>query len=350
MAMKKVFFTPGPAEIFFTYPDHFRTALKEQIGSISHRGKDFEAIFKNTTSQIKELLNLPSSFHVAFTTSATEIWERTAQNLIQEKSHHFVHGAFGKKFCQVAQNWGKDTEMTQIEEEFVPQKSDADLIAMTMNETSTGFQHHTDDLKTMRELNPDALISLDVVSAVPGADVDFNQVDSAFLSVQKCFGMPAGLGVWMVNNRALEVAQRIDSKSYHSLPSLIKYAAKNQTPSTPNVLGIYLLGKIAEDINRRGIKAIQAEIKYKAALLYQTLENHPKFSISIASKKQRSKTTIVANCEGGNTEVLAFLEKKGMILGEGYSDQKDRQIRIANFPVHSKEQVELLCDTLDKFT
>lgn len=350
MPMKKIFFTPGPSELFFTYPNHLMAALKEQIGSISHRGKTFEALFKNTTSQIKELLNLPPSFRVIFTTSATEIWERTVQNLIKEKSHHFVHGSFGKKFHQVARNWGKDTEMTQIKDEFIPQQSDADLIALTMNETSTGFQHHADDIKTMRELNPDALISLDVVSAVPGTDVDFNQVDSAFLSVQKCFGMPAGLGVWMVNDQALEVAQQIDSKSYHSLPSLVKYAKKNQPPSTPNVLGIYLLGKIAEDMNRRGINAIQSEIKYKAALLYQTLENHSEFSIPITNKKHRSKTTIVANSEGGNTDVLDFFEKKGMILGKGYGDQENRQIRISNFPVHSKEQVELLCDTLTKFT
>lgn len=348
--MRKVFFTPGPSELFFTYPDHLKTALKQHVGSISHRSEEFKNLFRNTTSQIHKLLNLPSSYHVVLATSATEIWERTAQNLIIGKSHHFAHGAFGKKFHQVAFNWGKNAEFTQIGNEFVPQKVDADLIALTMNETSTGFQHDPNDLSMMRELNPDALVSLDVVSAVPCLNVDFSQIDSAFLSVQKCFGMPASLGVWIVNDRSTKVAEKINFQSYHSLPSLLKFEQQNQTPSTPDVLGIYLLGKIAEDMNRRGIKAIQAETNYKAALLYQTLDNHPQFSLAISEKKHRSKTTIVANCENGNIGVLEFLRKKGMILGMGYGGLQDTQIRIANFPTHSKEQVELLCDTLGKFS
>ena len=348
--MKKIYFTTGPSELFFTYSDHLRTAFKDQIGSISHRSKDFGTLFHQATSQISELLNLPPDYHVAFATSATEIWERTAQNLIPKSSHHFVHGSFGKKMHQVAKNWDKEAMLTQIDNSFYPEKSSADLIALTMNETSTGFQHDADDLSQMRQLNPDALISLDIVSCVPGLEVDFNQIDSAFLSVQKCFGMPAGLGVWLVNERAIQMAEKINSNSYHSLPSLLKNASKNQTPSTPNVLGIYLIGKIAEDMTRRGIKAIQNETNYKAALLYQTLENHSKFIPAISEKKHRSKTTIVANCEQGNQEVLSFLQSKGMIVGKGYGDQKEHQIRIANFPAHSKEQVELLCDTLEKFT
>lgn len=347
--MKKNYFTSGPSEIYFTYPDHLRVAMKEQIGSISHRGKDFEAIVEHTIAQVSELLGLPPSYQVVFATSATEIWERTAQNLIAASSHHFVHGSFGEKFYQVVRHWGKNARFTPIENEFVPQRSEADLIALTMNETSTGFQHHHDDLKSMRKLNPDALISLDVVSAVPGLRVDFNQVDSAFLSVQKCFGMSAGLGVWIVNDRAVESAEKIDSKSYHSLPSLIKFGLKNQTPSTPNVLSIYLLGKIAEDMNRRGITIIQSEINYKAALLYQTVEAHANFSLAISQKKHRSKTILVANCKNGNKHVLEFLSDKGLIISKGYGNQQDTQVRIANFPAHSKEQIELLCDTLKKF-
>ena len=348
--MRKVFFTPGPSELFFTYPDHLRAALKNHIGSISHRSKDFGTIFQHSTSQIRELLNLPSGYHIVFTTSATEIWERSVQNLITKSSHHFVHGSFGKKMYQVAKNWNKEAILTDIKNSFHSEKSSADLIALTMNETSTGFQHNADDLIQMRQLNPDALISLDVVSCVPGINVDFSQVDSAFLSAQKCFGMPAGLGVWIVNERAIEIANKINFSSYHSLPSLLKNALKNQTPSTPNVLGIYLIGKIAEDMNRRGINTIQNETNYKAAILYQALENHPKLVPSISEKKHRSKTTIVGNCIEGNKEVLSFLQSNGLIVGKGYAEREEVQIRIANFPAHSKEQVELLCDSLESFS
>jgi phosphoserine aminotransferase len=126
--------------------------------------------------------------------------------------------------------------------------------------------------------------------------------------------------------------------------------AKNQTPETPNVMAIYMLGKIAEDMNRRGINMVRSETNYKAALLYQTIQEHPLFSMSIEDKEHRSKTTIVANCEGGNERLLSYMSNLGMILGAGYGKRSQDQIRIANFPTHSKEQVELLCDALVNFT
>jgi len=347
--MKKVFFTPGPSELYFTHEDHMRSAIREQIGSISHRDAAFTALYRHTIEQLKVLLHLPNGYEVVFCASATECWERIAQNSIDQTSHHFVHGDFGMKFYKVVSDFGKRTVLSEIDDFFKPMATSAEFISLTMNETSTGFQHSLDDLKQMRKLNPQALLALDVVSAAPAVDIDFSLVDTAYFSVQKCFGLPAGLGVWIVNERIVQKANDIKHPSYHSLPSLMKMGIKYQTPETPNVMGIYLLGKIAEDMNRRGIQAIRNEINYKSALLYQTIENHPKFQISIQDKAHRSKTTIVANCDEPNEKLLNFLEAKGYVIGSGYGQRKDDQIRIANFPTHSKEQTESLCDTLVKF-
>jgi phosphoserine aminotransferase len=349
MKMKKVYFTPGPSELYFTYADHHRHAIREQIGSISHRDPAFMDLYAHTVSQLKELLQIPANYQLVFTSSATECWERIAQNLVHEKSHHFVHGDFGMKFYQVANDLDKGAVLTNIQSGYQATQVAEKLIALTMNETSTGYQHTIEDLAETRSKNPDALIALDVVSAAPAVPIDFSLIDTSYFSVQKCFGLPAGLGVWIVNDRCLEIANKAPFPSYHSLPNLLKMGAKNQTPETPNVLGIYLLGKIAEDMNRRGINAIRSEINYKAALLYQTIEEHPHLSISITDKAHRSKTTIVANCPDGNERILESMAKKGMILGTGYGKNSGDQIRIANFPTHSKEQVELLCDALIKF-
>ncbi len=346
--MKKVFFTPGPSELYFTYQDHFRSAMRENIGSISHRSSAFQSLFQFTTEQLTELLQIPTGYRILFVSSATECWERITQNLISESSHHFVNGSFGEKFHSVADAFGKSSQLEMIDESFKSKAVDAGLIALTMNETSTGFQHSMEEIKEMRKLNPMALIALDVVSSVPCVDIDFSQIDTSYFSVQKCFGMPAGLGVWIVNERAMEAANQINHPSYHSIKDLLKMADKNQTPETPNVMGIYLLGKIAEDMNRRGIQAIRNETNYKAALLYQTLETHPLFEPAI-QKSHRSKSTAVANTIGDSSDSIKFLDERGMIIGSGYGEHKKSQIRIANFPSHSKEQVELLCDSLENF-
>ena len=348
--MKKVYFTPGPSELYFTYSDHYRQALKDSIGSISHRDPVFMDIYAHTQIQLKELLGLPTGYQMVFTSSATECWERIAQNLIHNGSRHYVHGDFGMKFYHTANDLEKNAVLVDIQEGYSPHEVSEGFISLTMNETSTGFQHSIDDLQQTREKNKEALIALDVVSAAPAIAIDFSLVDTSYFSVQKCFGLPAGLGVWIVNERCIEIANKNPYPSYHSLPNLLKMGVKNQTPETPNVMAIYMLGKIAEDMNRRGINMVRSETNYKAALLYQTIQEHPSLSISIEDKNHRSKTTIVANCKDGNEKLLNYMAKKGMILGTGYGKRSLDQIRIANFPTHSKEHIELLCDALGNFT
>ena len=95
-------FTPGPSQLYFTVEDHVRAAFREGVPSLSHRTSEFEIISKRATEGVKELLGVPSYFHVFFASSANEIWERSIQNLVAEKSLHFVNGAFSKRYCEIA--------------------------------------------------------------------------------------------------------------------------------------------------------------------------------------------------------------------------------------------------------
>jgi phosphoserine aminotransferase len=152
----------------------------------------------------------------------------------------------------------------------------------------------------------------------------------------------------MLSPEALEGGLSNAHPSYHGIPQLYRYAQKNQCPETPNMVAIYLLGKVAEDLNRRGKKALWSETKYKAALIYQCIENHPEMNFAIQEKRHRSLTTLVAKSTKSEA-IRTFMKEKGFILGSGYGQQKEKAFRIANFPTHSKEQVELLCDRLAKF-
>lgn len=354
----KTNFTPGPSQLYITTEDHARKAFKEHIPSISHRSKQFEDISRNATEGLRSLLNIPADFSIVFTGSATEIWERIIQNLTQQTSHHLVNGAFSQKFYDTALQLNRNPTVTIAPlgsgfEESV-QIPSTELIALTHNETSTGVSLPLSVITKIRDNNPSALIAVDAVSSLPYPDFDFTKVDSVFFSVQKGFGLPAGLGVWIVNERCIERAEQILAKgtsigSYHSLPSLISNAKKNQTPETPNVLAIYLLSKVVEDMNRRGIQIIRKETEYKAAILYQALEIHPIIKPFVKQQADRSKTVLVAEC-GEHTEALtSHLIKKGLHPGDGYGTQKKTQLRFANFPAHSKEQYELLVDSIAEF-
>ena len=96
-------FTPGPSQLYFTVEDHVRRAFRDGIPSLSHRSKKFEGIYRETVDGLRALLGLPSEYQIFFTGSATEIWERTIQNLVDKNSFHFVNGSFSKRFFEIAQ-------------------------------------------------------------------------------------------------------------------------------------------------------------------------------------------------------------------------------------------------------
>lgn len=355
----KINFTPGPSQLYFTAEDHVRTAFREGIPSLSHRSKQFEDIYKKAADGLRELLGVPANFHVFFTGSANEIWERILQNTVEERSFHFVNGSFSKRFFEIAQQLNKKPAKIEVPlgqgfDQAIPVPADMELIAVTHNETSSGVVLPPERIYDLRKTNPSALIAVDAVSSLPYPDFDYTKFDTVFFSVQKGFGLPAGLGVWLVNERCVAKAEQLLTKgisigSYHTIPVLLTHAVKNQTPETPNVLAIYLLGEVIADMIRRGINTIRKETEYKAAILYQSLEAHPLLSAFVKEPAIRSKTVIVADCGEHTAKVTSLLQQKGMHPGDGYGSFKKTQLRFANFPTHSKEQFELLVDTLREF-
>ncbi|MDL5047106.1 aminotransferase class V-fold PLP-dependent enzyme [Oscillatoria amoena NRMC-F 0135] len=356
--MTKINFTPGPSQLYFTAEDHMRKAFRDGIPSLSHRSTPFEKIFSEANHGLRELLGIPQDFYIVYTSSATEIWERIIQNLVHTKSLHYINGAFSKRFHETAIELGKKPEAIRDEEgeEFynVQDTPEFELIALTHNETSTGVMLPMDFINGFRSRNPNALIAVDAVSSLPYPQFDFDKIDTLFFSVQKGFGLPAGLGVWIVNERCIAKAEELQSNnivigSYHSLPSLVSHAKKNQTPETPNVLGIYLLSKVIADMLRRGIRSIRNETDYKAAILYQALKHHAVTKPFVTNEALQSKTVIVAECNNYTEQLSQFLSSKGLQPGDGYGSFKSNHLRFANFPAYSKEQFEMLVDLISTF-
>ncbi|WP_109830412.1 aminotransferase class V-fold PLP-dependent enzyme [Reichenbachiella versicolor] len=356
--MKRIFFTPGPSELYFTVEQHISNALKQGVASISHRSKEYVAIQQATEEALKELLNIPEGYHIGFMSSATEIWARSIENLVSTKTYHFVNGSFSEKYYKAAIAQGKEAiaqnaelgSNNDITTAIIPEGTE--LITLAQNETSTGAWIPIEAIEKLRNNYPDTLIALDGVSSLPTAAVDINNVDMLYFSVQKCFGLPSGLGVWIYNDRCLEKAEQLKATgkfhdTYNSILNVHKFGLKHQTSCTPNVMNIYLLGKITQDMVNKGVDQIRNEAKYKSVLIYDLFEKHEKLSPFVKEKQYRSQTVGVAEVENGATELMNKLAEKGLIVGGGYSQFKGQHIRIANFPTHSKEQMEMLVDTIN---
>lgn len=354
----KTIFSPGPSQLYFTVEDHTKKAFKLGIPSLSHRSKTFEKFYQHTQEQLRALLSIPHSHHIFFTASATEIWERLIQNLVIEKSTHFVNGAFSEKFYKAANQLQRKAVEIKVKDGdgfTAAIKLDTELIGITHNETSTGVTLPYALIYELKTLNPSALVCVDAVSSIPNADFDYSKVDSVYFSVQKGFGMPPGLGVWIVNDACIAKSESLLAKGYsigthHTLPSYLSNGKKNQTPETPNSVAIYVLGKVAEDLVRRGINTIRKETVYKSTILYNALNSSSIIKPFVSNKIFQSPTVIVADCEEHTAALTDYLNERGIEAGEGYGEHKSNHLRFANFPAHSKEQFELLVDSLRGFS
>jgi len=355
----KIYFTPGPSELYPTVRQHMITALDEKIGVISHRSKKFEEVYKTASDNLKTLLELPLNYEVLFLSSANEIWERIIQNCVERKSFHCVNGSFSKRFYEFAGELGRVAykEEAAFGKGFYPANinvpADAEIICLTHNETSSGVSMPVEDINTFRDKNKDALIFVDAVSSIPYPKFDWTKIDSVFFSVQKCFGLPAGLGVWIVNDRVIAKSKALLSQgqsigTYHTIPSMLEKASVNQTPETPNAMNIFLLGKVTTDMLQISADGIRKQTEEKASLINKYIESSKVFSFGVEDARLRSMTTIVANTTMLPGDINKILEQFDMSVGAGYGSKKETQIRIANFPAHSLEQVQKLVKTLQE--
>lgn len=352
------FFTPGPAALYPTFEQHLKTFVENQLGSISHRSQQYRDLHKFTVDQLRTLLNVPDTHAILFLGSASEAWERILFSTVELESFHLINGSFSKKFYDYSNALNKYAHKFEkpMGEGFlavdveVPEY--AELIATTHNETSSGVQMPVAEIHKLKQKNPSKFIAVDMVSSAPYPELDYSIIDTAFFSVQKAFGLPAGLGVWIVSERCLEKAKSIRNTysigAHNDLLTLWKNAQNNETPATPNVMGIYLLGKIAEDFNRIGVQNIRKETEHKANLLYKFIEKTPGFSPFVKEKAFRSQTVIVVDSETPSADIIKTIKDKGMVIGSGYGAGKAAQLRIANFPATSVEETEKLIHELGK--
>ncbi|MBL7766505.1 MAG: alanine--glyoxylate aminotransferase family protein [Chitinophagaceae bacterium] len=355
-----IYFTPGPSQLYPTVATHIQSALDEGFCSISHRSRRYESIQQMAEENLRALMNIPDHFHIFFTSSATEIWDRCIENLVNQRSFHFVNGSFSERFYTTALQMGRDAVSLEAplgkgfhDLHEIHMHEDNELICITHNETSTGVVFDHELISGLRKQYPDALIAVDAVSSVPYGKINFSDIDTLFFSVQKGFGLPAGLGVWICNERCIAKAESRKAAgkfigTYHSLPSFLKHSPKHQTPSTPNMLAIYLLAHVSGDMLHTGLSQIEHDTEHKARLIYDFIENRDGFSPFVKDLRDRSQTVVVVESAISSKTINEFLKPHEMQIGGGYGPLKEQQFRIANFPAVSTADVERLLAALSQ--
>lgn len=348
-------FYPGPSRVYPKVSRYMQDAYKEGVLSINHRSDAFMEISKGAIDGIREKLNVPKSYTIYFLTSATECWEVIAESFIRKESMHIYNGAFGEKWCTYTEKLVPNVMRKPFDRE-VQLNADqlkfntGDLICITQNETSNGTQVGIDTIKAVGKNNPNHLLAVDATSSMAGITLDFSVADIWFASVQKCFGLPAGLAIMICSPRALERAQSINNrKHYNSMLFLDDMIKKAQTPCTPNVLNIYLLMRVMAEVKE--IESVHKTItgRFKKWETFFDLKSN-KLNLLIKNPSVRSHTVLAIESTPSLIEkVKVRAVKKGFLLGDGYGELKQTTFRIANFPALRKSEIAQLMDFLYDF-
>lgn len=347
--MKEANFYPGPSRVYSSITEYIYQAYMDGIMSINHRSEDFMNLMEETKNVLRDKLLIPADYEIVFTSSATECWEIIAQSLTEKASQHFFNGSFGEKWASYA---GELTNTTLTHfgiNEVLPTGDiarDVDVLCVTQNETSNATQIARSSLKMLRDENEGKLIAVDATSSMGGVVLDFKLADVWFASVQKCFGLPAGMGIMLLSPMAVQKAEKIgENRHYNSMLRLLENARKNQTSFTPNVLNIYLLNKTQQA--NKGIAYIHSRLKKRLENYQELFNDHERVNFLITKEKVRSHTVLALETNDLNA-VKNGAKDRGIVLGSGYGPWKKSTFRIANFPAIKSKEVEKLIEFFSK--
>ena len=340
-------FYPGPSKLHASVKRHFETAFDKGLISYNHRSRVFSKIIEETTETLRNKLNVLNDYFVAYTSSATECWEIIAQSLVQNSCLNIYNGAFGEKWHTYTKNLAGTSYNieydynTPLAEVNLPNQS-FDVICLTHCETSNGTSISNEEIKDIRTQYPDSVIAVDATSSMAGIEIDFTKADVWFASVQKCFGLPAGMAVMIYSPKAIEQASKIGEKiHYNSFTNIHQNAVKHQTTHTPNTTNIYLLNEVMKELP--SITEVSTRINSQAKDWYQFFEESNCLDLLIKNKICRSNTVIAIEAE----EILIDdikqkAEEANILLGRGYGKWLNKSFRIANFPAIEAQEIIVL--------
>jgi aspartate aminotransferase-like enzyme len=182
-----------------------------------------------------------------------------------------------------------------------------------------------------------------------GTEIRFEEwnVDAVAASVQKAFGLPPGISVAFVSERAMEVSKGIKDKGlYFNFEEMLKYYEKNrQTPFTPNISLLYALDIQLQRIEEEGLKNRYKRHEQMAKLAQEWAL---KYFDMFPERGYWSKTiTCIANTR--NIDVPTFLSelgKRGFAIANGYGPLKNKTFRIGHMGDFTLQEVEELLDAM----
>jgi aspartate aminotransferase-like enzyme len=250
---------------------------------------------------------------------------------------------FGGKSIKLDVEWGKavnpDDVITALEAH-----PTIKFITLTHNETSTGVLHPAEELGKIAKAY-DKLLIVDGITSVGGdyCEPDKWGFDILVTGSQKCLGLPPGLGIISVSQRAWEIIEkRTGLPSYYC--NLKKYSEsykKGEIPYTPVVPLFYAAKESFQMILEEGY---ENRVKRHRLCAKATREGMKQIGFELFADELHASNTVTAikYLDGMDDSTFrnTLLKHKVMVAG-GQGKIKGKIFRVAHMNLCAEREVLL---------
>jgi phosphoserine aminotransferase len=348
-------FGSGPSLIPVSFIESLLKTQTHFLGT-SHRKSAVKNVVKEMQEGLRTYFKVPKDYEIIIGNGgATFLFDSIALGLVRKKITHYTCGEFSQKWFKSSKlvPWIEAREVSVAFGEGINGAADpgADVIAVTLNETSTGVI-----LSELPVVDEDTLLTVDATSGGGQVPCDVSKTDMFFFSPQKVFASEGGFYVAIMSPKALKRAAEIAADKNRYIPEIMSFmlaidnSVKNQTYNTPALTSIYFLNEQVKLMNAfGGYDKVIAEADRKASLIYSWAEEKPYLSCYIKDKKFRSNAvaTIDVDERVDVSPLIDKLEKDQVVYGiDAYRKLGRNQFRIALFHNISFEDLEKLTKLL----
>lgn len=352
--MHKKLFIPGPIEV---KEDILRKMAMPMIG---HRSKEASNLQRDISNNLRKLFFTENEILLS-SSSGSGLMEAAVRCCTKERAAIFSIGSFGDRWHEMAVSNGINADLFKSElgsitsPDMVDQVLSTgkyDLVTITHNETSTGVMNPIDEISKVIKKYPQVIFCVDAVSSAAGVKIETDKlgIDICITSSQKALGLPPGLSICTISERAVEKARTVKNRGFYlDLVQLYDTIKKKdyQYPSTPNLSLMFALNYQLELIMEEGL---ENRFNRHLAMAQYTRNWAKKYFSLFPDEKYASVTlTTVKNTRHISVKELnEQLGKRGFVISNGYGNLKEKTFRIAHMADLTLEDVkELLLNIED---
>jgi len=341
-------FIPGPTDV---EPDVLAKLATPQIG---HRTKTATELQKRISENLQKLM-FTKNWIILSTSSGSGIMEMAIRSCTKKRAAVFSVGAFGDRWFEMAEMNHVPADVFHPEpgKGVRPEMVDAvlktgkyDVVTITHNETSSGIVNPVDEIGEVVRKYPDVVYLVDAVSSLGGSKIEVDKcgIDICLTSTQKCLGLPPGLAVASVSEKAYNRALEVEYRGFYlDLVNVMDKVKKDyqypSTPATSLMWGLdYQLDKI---MNIEGLENRFARHHKLATIVQEWALKH--FDLYAEEGFRSDTVTTIWNTKGYNVGALnKELQSRGFMISNGYGDLKEKAFRIAHMADRKEEDLRTL--------